>query len=424
MTKPNRTRCLLRSRGFLKKRVREANLADIPDPRRRQGRRWKLGQILNAALAAMMAGCKSTAEVEEVTEWMSPQARKDLGVPRRLPDTTLRDVLCQLPQQPLRAVLHRTVRKARRRKALKPHTLPFHMVSMDGKATAMPYWDDTYCQRHQVENSLPYGLLRTVTSSLVTAPGRICIDVSPIPATTNEMGHFQTAFGELHETYGNLFRMVSYDAGANGEHNARFVVEHDKHYLFRLNNERWHMQQLAQELLDTKPIAAERTDTIDNRKHVVRTLRVFPVNHTNLAPVPGKATIWSHARCLLRTDSHYYEDGVIVRRQTRYYIGSLPHNELTARQWLDAIVLHWGVEITHQTLDVAFEEDARPWIKSDSTGALAAMILRRIACTLMSLWRSMSLRSEENRTRPWRELLRWCFASLIAMPDVRIKQTG
>ncbi len=35
--------------------------------------------------------------------------------------------------------------------------------------------------------------------------------------------------------------------------------------------------------------------------------------------------------------------------------------------------LHWGVELTHQTLDVAFEEDARPWIRDNPRGLCAVL---------------------------------------------------
>jgi hypothetical protein len=355
----------------------------------------------------MMAGCRGLAQIEELTIWMPPGVRKAFGVPRRLADTTLRDALCKLSVDSLRKALHRAVRLARRRKALPIHTLPFHMVAMDGKATAMPHWDDKHCQRHQTEHSLPYGLIRTVTSSLVTTPSRPCIEISPIAVATNEMGHFQQAFDELCKAHRSLFRMVSYDAGANSEANAQFVVDHKKHYLFRLNNERHHMQQEIAELLETKEVCCERIDTRNNHKQVVRTLRMFPVNHTGVVPQPCKVTIWSHTRVLLRTDMQTIENGEVTARQTRYYVSSLPADELTPKQWLDAIVLHWGVETTHQILDTAFVEDKRPWINGDSNGALVVMVLRRIAYTLLSLWRSISLRSDENRTRPWWQILNW-----------------
>jgi hypothetical protein len=72
------------------------------------------------------------------------------------------------------------VKTAHRRKALPVVGLPFHAVALDGKATALPCWDDQYVQRHQPEDGLPYGLMRTVTAALVTALGLPCIDAIPV----------------------------------------------------------------------------------------------------------------------------------------------------------------------------------------------------------------------------------------------------
>jgi hypothetical protein len=80
------------------------------------------------------------------------------------------------------------------------------VVALDGKVTALPTLNHRFVQNQHPEVGLPYGLVRTVTCTLVTAPGRPCIDAIPIPASTNEMGHFQHAFGSLVETYGPCSR--------------------------------------------------------------------------------------------------------------------------------------------------------------------------------------------------------------------------
>ncbi len=41
-------------------------------------------------------GATNLADVERLSGQLSPAMRKQLGIPRRIPDTTLRDVLCQL----------------------------------------------------------------------------------------------------------------------------------------------------------------------------------------------------------------------------------------------------------------------------------------------------------------------------------------
>lgn len=45
----------------------------------------------------------------------------------------MRDALCQVPHGGLRAVMHRVVQAAWRRKALEPVGLPVGVVALDGK---------------------------------------------------------------------------------------------------------------------------------------------------------------------------------------------------------------------------------------------------------------------------------------------------
>ena len=60
----------------------------------------------------------------------------------------------------------------------------------------------------------------------------------------------------------------------------------------------------------------------------------------------------------------------------------------------------------HHTFDAVFREDDRPWIPSNPQGTLVVQMLRRIAYNLLTLFRSVTLRSESARAIPWRELMR------------------
>lgn len=417
-------RSLRRMAGFLKARLPELGLSKSRDPRDRRGRRWNVGALLTAVVVGLMAGCNNLAEVEDLTENLRLSMRRLLGILRRVADTTLRDFLCRLGIEPLRAILHRAVHAATRRKALPIAVgLPFHVAAMDGKATALTAWNGPYAQRQFTEAGKPYGLLRTVTTTLVTAPGKPCIDVSPIPAHTNEMGQFQTAFADVVATYPGLFRVVSYDAGANGEENAAAVVRANKHYLFHMANEERHMTQLAGELLERIPVVAETNDVLNNHTVVGRTLRLMKIHdHSHAA---HKSFIWSHTRTILRVDSETRKtDGVgresAVSRETRLYCSSLPKDELLPAQWLLMVRLHWAVETTHQILDKALLEDDRPWIVNDANGALAVLILRRVVYTLLTLFRSVTQRSEEKRAMPWKRLLKWVERTLTGADDATV----
>lgn len=402
-----------RMAGVLSARLPELALHQVEDPRT-YAKRWGIGQILGTVLLGLMAGGRNLGEAEELSARLSVGVRRLLHLPRRLADTTMRDVLCKVSLESLRAVLHRLIKSAWRRKALPTEGLPFHVVSLDGKATAVACFDQVYVQRHVPEHGLPYGLARTVTCALVSAPGRPCIDAIPIPASTNEMGHFQACFASLLETYGDLFQMITYDAGALSDENAGVVVAAGKDYLLRLRGEQRNMYKVAEDLLDPQEVVARTVDVLDNQTTVTRRLVLVGLQ-SRYGPDPSSGWVWRHARTFVRVESIKVRGGVVTEGEVRMYVSSLPLEGLRSEQWLLLVRRHWAVENNnHNVLDTAFEEDDRPWITADPHGVLAVMLLRRVAHSLLTLFRSVTQRSEEARAIRWKALLRWVRDTLVA----------
>ena len=190
-----------------------------------------------------------------------------------------------------------------------------------------------------------------------------------------------------------------YDAGAASATNAKAVLAAGKQYFFQIADPRWIMYQTIELLLsDVAPAA--RTEEVKGNKRIVRELTMLPVKKTR-----KNLTIWEHAQTILKVYSKTYENGVLTGTKTRYFATSLAASELSPEKWLELIVLRWGVETVHQILDCAFAEDEHPWITSDANGALVVMLLRRLVYTLLTLFKSVTLRSEENRAMTWRELM-------------------
>ena len=408
-----------RMAGLLSARLPELGLAEVPDPRAREGR-WRLAQILQATLLGLMGGCRSLWEAEQLTARLAPAMRRRLGLPRRLADTTARDALCRVPLDGLRAVLHRAVKAAWRRKALAPVGLPVSVLALDGKVTALPTLNHPLVQNRVTDQEVPYGLVRTVTCALVSAAGRPCVDAIPIPAETNEMGHFQAAFASVLATYPNLFDVVTYDAGALSEANAKAVVDAGKDYLFALKGEQRTMFKLATELLDPYDVAAQTVDVLDNEITVTRSLTVHAVDPSQGygdGKGPGES-VWPHARAFLGVEYLKRRGAEVLARDARIFVTSIDPKRLTGDQWLLLIRSHWGVENNnHHTLDTAFAEDDRPWIEADPQGMLAVLILRRIAYTLLALYRSATLRSDERRATRWKALLQSVRDLLVAATE-------
>lgn len=408
----SRRRDALKMTSFLEKSTSRLGLEELPDPRSRQGRRWKLSSMLRGVLWGLMAGCQDLEDIECLTEDLPKGARRATGIFRRLPDTTLRDLLCRLSFKDIRGLLIQSVRIAARRKSLDHQVLPMRTVAMDGKAIAATTFGGLWAQRHDHEGQAPFGVLRTITSTLVSSPARPCIDISPIPAVTNEMGHFHTAFAELCQHHANLFDLVTYDAGATCQANAKAVVDAGKDYLFRLNDERWHMQKSIEEMLEKGAYTYSRIDTVNNTTEVHRTIRLKRTFNEVIDRENGE--IWSHAMTMLCVTQQTYQRGEPKEGMTRYFISSMKASDIGINEWLDTIIAHWGVETTHQILDTAFAEDDRRVIHADEVGMLIMMTLRRIAYTLLTMFRAITLRSDDKRAMKWKRLIKWVERTLIA----------
>jgi hypothetical protein len=75
------------------------------------------------------------------------------------------------------------------------------------------------------------------------------------------------------------------------------------------------------------------------------------------------------------------------------------------------------VETAHQILDTAFAEDDHPWIEARPRAALVVAVLRRITTTLLSLFRSVTQRSDERRNTPWKQLTSDVFFALVTTTE-------
>lgn len=407
--------------GMLHARLPETGFAKVADPRSADRRvRWGLPTLLRGAIAGIVSGAQSCGETEELTSVLSPASRRLLGVSRRLPDTTLRAVLTKVEPEELRKCLRRQTKAAQRRKALEPEGLPFGVVAVDGKHTAISAWDEAYSQKQSEGaggEAGAHGVARTFTCTLVSTRAKPCIDAAPIPSATNEMGHFATVIEELCRAYqrSGLFRVVSADAGSCSEENGRFVVDKKLDYLFGLKGTQPTLLGEARaQLARRAPETADAT-TVDIRgpHEVVRRLYLT-------AEMAGFE--WAHLGAALRveTEKRVIATGEVVPQDeddvNRYYVSSLAADALSPALWLRLVRSHWGVENEcHCTWDKAFAEDDRPWIVASPQGTVVVMLLRRIAYNLLALFRAVTQRSEEKRGTPWKSLLRKMRDTLVAL---------
>jgi hypothetical protein len=400
---------LRRTAGFISRFFCNALFKTVGDQRSTRGRRWKSAlPLLRTVCVGLAAGCKGLLAVENLTKRMPREVRNLIGILRFTPDTTLRDYICLLNPYDICRLIWTAGYDALRRKAIRTTgQFPWDMMSMDAKyPTVRDVGDgedgcDPYLQVHHDKETgeALYGMIRVTTGVLITAVGRPILGATPVPGNTNEQGHFMQAFGELVRAYGRYFRVVLYDAGAASKVNAAAVLAAGKHYFFQIADPNWVMYKTIELLLrDIAPSA--RTEDVKGSKRFVRELTMKTVTDTGT-----DRTLWSHTRTIFKVYSETYEDGVLKSTKTRFFVTSLAATELSAEKWLELVVLRWGVETAHQILDCAFEEDDHCWITSDANGALVVMLLRRLVYTILTLYKSVTLRSEDNREMTWRELM-------------------
>jgi predicted transposase YbfD/YdcC len=401
--------------GVLNSRLPDVGLHATEDPRRKKSTKWGIGPILNVVVAAMVAGCKSLDHLESLTNEMSVAARGKLGLKRRLPDTTVRDLLVRVEPMDLRKSIYRQVRAAHRRKALACDELPFGVVAMDGKMTAIDDVSGCYVQERTGINR-NYGLVRTVTSSLISSSSKICLDASPIPHCDNEQSHYEVALEELLSAYGslNLFKLVTYDAGACSQWNAWCTREMGLHYLMRVKEKSQpklsaHIKKMA----SGAPVSVHE-ETVSGQL-ICRSIFLCE-----------QAAVWRE-RTQLKTVvrivfERFDNQGELTETQERLYATSLAENALTPKQWITVTRNHWNVENNcHHTFDAVFREDERPWISANGQGTLAVLLLRRVAYNILTMFRSVTLRSKANRLSPWRTLGRRFYNALISSTEHQLK---
>ena len=392
---------------YLGSRENALTFNQVEDPRARQGRRWSLRSLLTATFISMVAMEKSFRGVERLTDDLSG-CRKRLGIPRRVPDSTLARLFSRLDDEAgMRQVLVDDIKRARRRKALEPTELPINTVAIDGKTI--------WCDRHEVEDpacqAMPqeghthYRLhaLHAVLTSVTSQP---CIDQLLVPKETNEMGALPQFIANLVAAYGKDFiETATVDAGMTSAANAEMFTAAEMRYAMALKETQPTLLAEAKRLCgwgEHKQSGYVCDAVTEPERYRGKTIRRQLFRSAEIRGWPS----WPSARQVWRVKQTTTHDDGRVDVENRYFVTSLPVERLTGRQILQLVRLHWGVENgLHWTADVVMGEDARPWC---TKGRALRMLswLRLIAYNALRFLRDRYLRSKANRTTSWDELRR------------------
>lgn len=408
--KQGTTRLTRRVAGNLGAALWGLPLDSVRDPREGK-RKWSVSTVLRGILAGMAAGAKGLGEVELLTAMLGDGSRRLLKLPRRMPDTTARDLLMRLDVQDLRHINHMWFQRAERKKQIR-HTLPLRCVSMDGKHTASWLFDRADAPVKFGQRQKDKTIVRTITSCLMSADGRPCLDAFPIPPETNEMGVFQAAAGALLENYPGRFDVIMYDAGACGLENASWLRERGLDYVFCLTSNQPTLKEEATRLFSTETKQQGPVETRLEGSYVVER-RLFLKQLVSEDGLAGFLD-WTHLQTMVRVEVTRTDKGTKdVTIENHEYITSLAPDALTSTQWIEMLRRRWSVENeNHNTWDRILREDTRPWILAPA-GMINIIVLRRIVYNILCIYRAVTLRSETSRATPWTMLLKLVERSLL-----------
>jgi Transposase DDE domain len=379
---------------------------DLTDPRDPRGRRWTLPQLIDAALLGQLAGCPTLRDVEAMTEEMGPCGRK--YVSRRVPDSTLWELLPRLAVEEMGAKLHAQVRSAWRQKSLLPAGLPCGVVAIDGKGLgALEHDADGTAQKGHRSDGSPFWLARSLRAVLTSAQARPCIHQMQIGARTNEIGCAYDFLQELLTAYGalDLFEIVTVDAGIVSRAFADAICAGDRAYVMALKGTQPELLAEAKRLLDGRTTPDAETAWEVYRGAKVRR-RLFRTDE-----IAGYHD-WSHLRqaWLVVQETRFLDGRVEV--ESRYFLTSLRIGRLSPMQILAVVRGHWGIENDcFWTLDTQWKEDAVPWCSSGRAVEVLSW-LRLMAYNLLQHARRRHLRrrfadGKIEPPSPWRRIFAW-----------------
>jgi predicted transposase YbfD/YdcC len=354
---------------------------------------------MTALLFGLVTNRRSLRGVEELTEWEGRWVRACIG--RRVPDTTLYDLVSGLGPEGLREQLHAQIYGLWRAKALAPVTLPCMVAAVDGKTLLSRRGevgpDPQVCQVSHPDNRPAYWQLRAVRSCLISAAGCPVIDQLAVPAHTNEMGIFPDVFAGLEAAYGAMVEVYSMDSGYCSLANARLVSAAGKGYIFGLKENQPELLKEAERVLGRRraPEASTEWEAYQGKQiryHLYRTSEM------------AGYLAWTHPEQAWRIDREVRASNRSTTFERRYFVTSVHRGRLSAQQTIEVVRRHWMIENgANWTMDVVWDEDTKAWCTRNHAIEVLGL-LRAMAYNLVSLLRSRYLRGGD-RKRPWRW---WC----------------
>jgi hypothetical protein len=420
-----------RVQKFLLRRCRKGRgvFQGLSDWRQRAKVKHQLPAVAHALLLALMANRRTLRDAEDLTGALRGPWRA--LVPKRISDTTLDDVLRRLSHEELQQSLVALNRELKRSKLLsRSPELPVNLVLVDGKnlatlshaaaGTAQPRGTDNEKWQHKgaKADGAAYWLAPALRATLANTEARPCLLQMPLPPHSNETATFKSFLAEVLRNYGrnDVLDVISCDAGLTSLSNADAIHNANLRYVMGLKENQTELFEEASRLFLSKTVAQPpEAETCWERRGsaMIRRLLWRSSAFKGFENSVGK---WGHL-----------EQVWLVRQQTRtaqgettfedrYFLSSVPEDELEARQILLVVRRHWVIENdVFNSLDLQWREDSGPWCTQGGAVWVLA-VLRLMAYNLVQCLRRRTCREKRGRRwldpMPWRRLFEHIYDAL------------
>lgn len=380
------------------------------DPRDSHGTQIPFLNCQLALGAGVLSGRKSLRGVERLSG--------ELGLGKRggkVSDGALTHLLAKMEESSLDAVLVQSVRDMRGRGQLSPVGVAQHWATVDGKYMTLEHDCGGLAQKIVDKHGVHWrlGVLRAV---LISAAGKPALGqhvMRPVESDeknlekrkfTGETTNLPSFVARLRKDFGDLASNFTLDAGLWSK--AIFLAM-DAEGLgvfcgLKKNKPELHAEVkrvLGQRRKKRAPDAETLWESCSGGKIRRRMWRTTELDGWN---------DWKHLRQAILVEQTTRDKDGKETVELRYFVSNVTTGYLNARQALNLVRLHWGIENDcNWTFDVQFGEDSGRWC-TQNKATLVLGVLRMIMYNILQWLRKSQLLVLHERApdtpRPWAEL--------------------
>jgi hypothetical protein len=379
--------------------------------RYRGGRQQTTAALLRLMVVAFACGKRTLRAAEALSGDVCSRMRRALGLRRvdRVSDTTLYDALYRTLPSQFPPVVVAQLKTELERKGIRNDAFPVGVMAYDGKKAAYgtgprPSAD---CLGTCTATGEPAWMLKALRSCLVSCTARPVFGQTFLPNETGEATSFPERIKADALAFPRLFRIVTGDAGVTSKANCGLVRRYGKHYCFAVKGNIQGLYELATRAFTGVPVVASTTETVRGGVATRWLSRVSIIGQTDYEDA-----------CQLLSVRHVQRkaDGSSTD-ETRYFVTSLPEDELSPDLLLKLVRLHWQIENgPNWTCDMALDEDlGSPCLQG--VGPVLVSWLRILAYNLMAVFRA-HLPKQDKKYTPWWRIKELVYQMLLfGSPD-------